>query len=106
PVNPPQPAAPFGPVDQLMTPTSTAPFGLSSNTGPPESPVQAPIPSRTPLVTGSTSRICSVPGWPVAASAATRIAPPLFPSPRPVTPMPAMVNRLPTGIGVSGEPTG
>ena len=43
---PPQPAAPFGPVDQLMTPTITGPPGLSSNTGPPESPVQAPIPSR------------------------------------------------------------
>ncbi len=66
PVMPPQPALPFGPVDQLTTPTMTGPPGLSSNTGPPESPVQAPSPSRVPWPIGSTRRICSVPGLPVA----------------------------------------
>ena len=45
---PPQPALPFGPVDQLTTPTIAGPPGLSSNTGAPESPVQAPSPSRVP----------------------------------------------------------
>src|SRR5215203_1971614 len=105
PVMPPQPAEPFGPVDQLTTPTITGPPGLSSKTGAPESPVQAPSPSRVPCPTGSTSLICNVPGLPVATRPATRMVPPLLPSPRTVTPMPAMEKRLPTLIGISGDPS-
>src|SRR5205085_8625675 len=105
PVMPPQPAEPFGPVDQLTTPTIIGPPCLSSKTGAPESPVQAPSPSRVPCPTGSTSLICSAPGLPVAARPATRMVPPLLPSPRTVTPMPAMEKRLPTLIGISGDPS-
>src|SRR5215217_227536 len=105
PVMPPHPAAPFGPVDQLTTPTMTGPPCLSSKTGAPESPVQAPSPSRVPCPTGSTSLICNVPGLPVATRSAARMVPPLLPSPRTVTPMPAMVKRLPTLIGISGDPS-
>ena len=50
-------------------------------------------PSRwAPCPAGSTRRICNVPGLPVAIRAAVRTMPPLLPSPRTVTPMPAMVN--------------
>src|ERR1043165_832976 len=102
---PPHPAEPFGPVDQLTTPTITGPPCLSSKTGAPESPVQATRPSRVHCPTGSTTRICSVPGLPVATRLATRMVPPLLPSPRTVTPMPAMVKRLPTLIGIFGSPS-
>src|SRR4051812_23028408 len=105
PVMPPQPAAPFGPVDQLTTPITTGPACLSSKTGAPESPVQAPSPSRAPCPTGSTNLICNVPGLPVATRLATRMVPPLLPSPRTVTPMPAIVKRLPTLIGIFGSPS-
>src|SRR5215213_3229600 len=105
PVMPPQPAEPFGPVDQLTTPTITGPLCLSSKTGAPESPVQAPNPSRVPCPTGSTSLICNVPGLPVATRPATRMAPPLLPSPRTVTPMPAMEKRPQTLIGMLGDPS-
>ena len=46
-----------------------------------------------------------MPGLPVATRPATRIVPPLLPSPRTVTPMPAMVKRLPTMMGMLGMPS-
>jgi predicted cupin superfamily sugar epimerase len=45
-----------------------------------------PTPERSPLVAGSTSLICNVPGSPVATSAAARMVPPVLPSPRAATP--------------------
>src|SRR5271169_4414045 len=102
---PPQPALPFGPVDQLVTPMMTAPDGWSSNTGPPESPVHAPSPAWAPCPAGSTRRICKLPGLPVAIRAAVRTVPALLPSPRTVTPMPAMVNLAPGTIGSCGAPS-
>src|SRR5438270_123822 len=47
-------------------------------------------------------RICSVPGRPVAIRLATRTVPPLLPSPRIATPVPAMLNALPPTIAQAG----
>ena len=46
-----------------------------------------------------------MPGLPVATNPATRMVPPLLPSPRTVTPMPAIVKRLPTMMGMLGVPS-
>src|SRR5207302_4881524 len=88
-----------------MTPTMTGPDGWTSNTGPPESPVHAPSPSRVPWPAASTRRICKLPGLPVATRTAARTVPPLLPSPRTVTPMPAMENLAPGTIGSCGVPS-
>src|SRR5262245_5890905 len=86
PVSPPQPSEFRGPVDQLTTPMIAGWPSARPNTGPPESPVQAPSPGLSPRVAGSCRRICKVPGWPVAIRLAARTVPPDLPSPRTVTP--------------------
>src|SRR5207342_3856589 len=90
-----------GPVDQLTTPI-IPPF---AKTGAPESPVQAPRPSFSPMVAASTRRICRFPGRPVATRLAARTVPPDLPSPRTATPRPATVNASP-GATVSTGPSG
>ena len=67
-MRPPQPAELRWPVDQLMTPMMTPP----AKAGPPLSPLQAPRPGRSLCVDGSTRRIRSPPGDPVAISRALR----------------------------------
>src|SRR5262249_62396522 len=114
PVSPPQPPALFGPVDQLTTPISARGTAASSNTGAPESPVQAPRPGRALRVAGSTRRSCSEPGRPVETSRPARRVPPVRPSPRTATPKPTTVNgsstlaatRVPSAAGAPAAGAG
>src|SRR5262245_22073000 len=83
--------------DQLMMPTRVRSF--SSNTGPPESPLQTPSPALSPSLCGSTRLSC----WELGRSVATRVAarslPALLRSPCTATPKPATMKRSPTAGG-------
>ncbi len=87
PVRPPQPAASFGPVDQLTKPSTAGGDACEvRNAGAPESPAHAPRPGLSPLLAGSNNLICNEPGRPVTTRLAARAVPPVLPSPRTVTP--------------------
>src|SRR6266446_367651 len=97
PLTKPQPGSPSVRPDQLTIPTSAR--SRSSNTGPPESPLQTPRPAVSPSLLGSIRLSCCELGRSVATSVTARSLPAVLRSPCTPTPKPATMNRSPTKGG-------
>src|SRR5919197_2100610 len=97
PLTNPQVGSPSVRADQLTLPTRAR--SLSSNTGPPESPLQTPKPAASPSFCGSMRLNCCELGRSVATSVTARSLPAVLRSPCTPTPKPATMNRSPTDGG-------
>src|SRR5215468_10719579 len=91
PLTKPQTGSPSVRPDQLTIPTSAR--SRSSNTGPPESPLQTPRPALSPSFRGSIRLSCCELGRSVATSVIARSLPAVLPSPCTPTPKPATMKR-------------